>query len=87
MDAFDFAIGVVLSKLGEDNLLHLVDFCFCKLSPMHINYKIHDKKNLTIVDTVEEWHHLLEGAQHEIIVYLDHKNLQYFMTTCVLNQC
>jgi hypothetical protein len=30
---------------------------------------------ITIVDGFEEWRHLLEGAQHEIIVYLDHKNL------------
>jgi hypothetical protein len=38
------------------------------------------------MDAFKEWHHLLEGAQHEIIMYLDHKNFQYFMTTCVLNQ-
>jgi hypothetical protein len=28
---------------------------------------------------------LFEGVQHEITMYSDHKNLQYFMTTCVLN--
>jgi hypothetical protein len=50
-----------------------------------INYKIHDKKLLAIMDAFEEWCHLFEGAQHEIIMYLDHKNLQYFMTTGVLN--
>ncbi len=37
------------------------------------------------MDAFEEWCHLLKGAQHEITMYLDHKNL-YFMTTCVLNQ-
>jgi hypothetical protein len=42
---------------------------------MEINYEIHDKELLTIMDTFEEWHHLLEGAQHEIIVYSNHKNL------------
>jgi hypothetical protein len=44
------------------------------------------KTHLPIVDAFEEWHHLFEGVQHEIIVYLGHKNLQYFMTTHVLNQ-
>ncbi len=42
---------------------------------MEINYKIHDKELLTIVDAFEEWHHFFEGVQHEIIMYLDHKNL------------
>jgi len=37
------------------------------------------------MDAFEEWRHLLEGVQHEIIVYSDHKNFQYFMTTHVLN--
>jgi hypothetical protein len=50
-----------------------------------INYKIHDKELLTIMDAFQEWHHSLEGIQHEIILYLDHKKLWYFMTTCVLN--
>jgi hypothetical protein len=38
------------------------------------------------VDAFEEWHHLFKGTQHEIIVYLDYKDLQYFMTISVLNQ-
>jgi hypothetical protein len=42
---------------------------------------------LAIVDAFEEWHHLLEGVQHEIIVYSNNKNLQYFMTVRVLNWC
>jgi hypothetical protein len=62
MDAFDFVISVVLSQLGEDNLLHLVNFCFHNFFPMGINYKIHDKKLLAIVDAFEEWHHLLESS-------------------------
>jgi hypothetical protein len=53
---------------------------------MEINYKIHDKKLTSIVDGFEEWHHLFEETQYEITMYLDHKNLQYFMTTRVLNQ-
>jgi hypothetical protein len=35
---------------------------------------IHDKKLLTIMDAFEEWRHLFEKVQHEIIVYFDHKN-------------
>jgi hypothetical protein len=48
---------------------------------MEINNKIHDKELLAIVDAFEEWRHMFERAQHEIIMYSNHKNLQYFMTT------
>jgi hypothetical protein len=41
---------------------------------------------LAIMDVFDKWCHLLEGVQNETIVYLDHKNLKYFMTTRVLNQ-
>jgi hypothetical protein len=50
MDAFDFIVGTIFSQFGEDNLFHLVNFCFCKFIPMEINYKIYDKEFLAIVD-------------------------------------
>jgi hypothetical protein len=82
-DAFDFTLGVILSQLKEDNLLHPVGFHSHKFSLVKINYENHDKELLAIMDAFEEWHHLLEKVQHE---YFDHKNLQYFMTTRVLNR-
>jgi hypothetical protein len=75
IDAFDFRLGSVLSQPRDGDLLHLVHFRSCKFFPAKINYEIHDKKLLAIVDVFKEWHHLLEGVQHEIIVYSDHKNL------------
>ncbi len=42
---------------------------------MEINYEIHDKETLAIMVAFEEWHHLLEGTQHEITMYPNHKNL------------
>jgi hypothetical protein len=54
MDAFNFAVSVVLSQLGEDNVLHLVGFHFRMFSHVEINYKIHDKKLLGNVDDFEE---------------------------------
>jgi hypothetical protein len=86
MDAFGFAIGVIFSQLGKNNIFHLVNFCFRKFSLLKINYEIHDKKIITFVDAFQEWCHLLEGTQHGSIVYSNHKNLQYFMTNRVLNQ-
>jgi hypothetical protein len=47
MHAFNFAINVVLSQLGET-------FHFHKFSLREINYEIDDKKLLTIVDAFEQ---------------------------------
>jgi hypothetical protein len=54
MNAFDFALGVILSKPRKNNLLHHVNFCSCKFSPIDINYEIHDKELLAIVDAFKE---------------------------------
>jgi hypothetical protein len=43
MDVYDFALGVVLSQLKENDLLHPINFCFCKFPFVDINYEIHDK--------------------------------------------
>ena len=80
-DASDFALGAVLSQIGEDNLLHPVAFHSRKFSAAKINYEIHDKELLVIVDSFEEWRQFLEGALHPTTVYSDHKNLLYFMTS------
>jgi len=50
------------------------------LSPVEQNYKIHDKEMLAIICTLEEWRHFLEGAWHPVEIWMDHKNLKYFMT-------
>ncbi len=59
--------------IWRDNNLHLVDFCSCNFFPTKINYEIHDKDFITIVDVFEEWCHLFKGVQHEIIVNSNHK--------------
>jgi hypothetical protein len=74
-DTSDFALGVIFSQPKEDNFFHPVGFHSHKFSPTKIIYEIHDKELLTIMDAFEEWHHLFEGAQHEITLYSNHKNL------------
>lgn len=85
-DASDFALGAVLSQMGNDNKLHPVAFYSRKFSAAEINYEIHDKELLAIVDSFQEWRHFLEGATHPVTVYTDHKNLEYFTTARVLNR-
>ena len=40
---------------------------------------------LAIVQALEEWRHFLEGAKHQFEIWMDHKNLEYFMTAKKLN--
>ena len=85
-DASDFALGAVLSQSDNDGRLHPVAFHSQKFTAAEINYEIHDKELLAIVDSFQEWRHFLEGAQHPVTVYTDHKNLEYFMSAKVLNR-
>jgi len=51
------------------------------------NYKIHDKEILAIIHALEEWRHFLEGATHPVEIWINHKNLKYFMMAKKLNCC
>jgi hypothetical protein len=73
MDTFDVALSNIFSQPGENKLCP-INFCSCKFSLVEINYEIHDKLFLAIMDTFEEGHHSLKGAQHEIIVHYNNKN-------------
>jgi hypothetical protein len=85
-DASDFALDSVFSQDGEDGRLHPIAYRSRKFSTVEINYEIHDKELLAIIDAFEEWRHLFEGVQHITTVYIDHKNLEYFMSARVLNR-
>jgi len=84
-DASDFAIGAVLSQRDNENRLHPVAFHSRKFQPAEINYEIHDKELLAVVDAFKHWRRYCEGATHQVQVYSDHQNLEYFTTTKVLN--
>ncbi len=85
-DVSDFALGAVLSQPDKDGCLHPFVFHSRKFTAAKINYEIHDKELLAIVNSFQEWRHFLEGAQHPVTVHTDHKNLEYFMSTKVLNR-
>jgi hypothetical protein len=63
-DASHFALRVVLSQEREGRKLHPITFYSRKFSVVEINYEIHDKELLAIVNSFQEWRHLLEGASH-----------------------
>src|SRR5215471_9510284 len=85
-DASDFAIAAVLSQPDDAGILHPIAFHSCKLTPAELNYEIYDKEMLAIIVAIKEWRAYLEGAAHPFTVYTDHRNLEYFTTTKVLNR-
>jgi len=85
-DASDFAIAAILSQCDRGNRLHPVAFHSRKFQPVEINYEIHDKELLAIVDAFKHWRRYRKGAVHQVQLFSDHQNLEYFTTTKVLNQ-
>ena len=41
---------------------------------------------LAVIRGLENWRHLLEGAKYKLKIWIDHKNLEYFMKAQKLNQ-
>src|SRR6266498_603772 len=56
------------------------------LSSVECNYEIHNKEILTIIRALQEWRHFIKGAKHQFEIWMDHKNLEYFMAAKQLNQ-
>jgi hypothetical protein len=85
-DSSDFATGAVLSQQSPvDDKWHLIAYYSKSFSVVERNYEIHDKEMLAIIQALEDWCHFLEGAHHKFEIWMDHKNLEYFMTAKKLN--
>jgi hypothetical protein len=85
-DISDFALGATLSQTSDHKKLHPNTLQLKKVSPTKINYEIHDKELLAILYSFKAWRRYLEGLLYRVQVFTDHKNLEYFITTKVLNQ-
>ena len=73
-----------LNMVKMDNciILHIV---IANSLPQRLIMKFMIKELLAIINTFEKWRHLLEGAQHTSMIYMDYKNLEYFMSARLLN--
>jgi len=86
-DSSNFASRAVLfQQLPGEEKWHPVAFYSKSLSSVEQNYEIHDKEMLAIIHALKEWRHFLEGARHPVEIWIDHKNLEYFMTAKKLNR-
>ena len=63
----------------------LVAYLSKLLNEMERNYEIHDKEMLAVIRGLENWRRLLEGTKFKFEVWMDHKNLEYFIKVQKLN--
>ena len=49
------------------------------------NYEIHNKEMLAIIQCLEAWRHFLERVKSQFKIWMNHKNLEYFMKAQKLN--
>jgi hypothetical protein len=85
-DASDYVSAGVLSQYDDQGVLHPVAFFSKKHSATECNYEIYDKELLAIIRCFEEWRPELEGTPSPVKVITDHRNLEYFTTTKLLNR-
>ena len=85
-DASDYVSAGIMSQYDDEGILHPVAFFSKKHSPAECNYEIYDKELMAIIRCFEEWRPHLEGSGIPVKVLSDHKNLEYFMTTKLLNR-
>ena len=86
VDVSDYAMEGVLLMEVENGRWKLVAFLYKSLNETERNYEIHDKEMLAIIKGLEAWRHLLEGVQFKFEIWMDHKNLEYFMKVQKLNR-
>ena len=73
-DASDFATGAVLS-IEPNGKWHPVAFSSHSMTPEEHNYPVADKEMLSVIRSLKQWRHYLEGAHHQFEIWNDHANL------------
>ncbi|MBW0564303.1 hypothetical protein O181_104018 [Austropuccinia psidii MF-1] len=86
MDASDYSLGVLLSKINDSGK-HPIAFDSHKLLPAELNYSIHYKELLGIVGALKCWRDFLLSLSHPFEVLKDYSSLQYIISSKVLTHC
>jgi hypothetical protein len=85
-DACDEALAGAVEHELPNGEIRPIGFYSKKLNPAERNYSVHDKELLAIVKTFKDFRHILQGSKDPVIVYSDHKALQWFTQKHDLNQ-
>ena len=85
-DASSYVSVGVLSQYDNEGVLYLAAFFSKKHIPVEENYEIYDQELGAIVKSLKQWRLECEGSAHPIKILTDYKNLEYFMTSKLLNR-
>ena len=79
VDILDYAAEQISLIECEDKRWRPVAFLSKSLNKTERNYKIHNEEILVVIRGLENWRHLLEDTKFKFKVWIDYKNLEYFM--------
>jgi len=85
-DASGFVIAGILNQYNGFGTLRQVNLYYRKQSGAKPNYDTSHQEHLAIVETMKQWRHYLEWANHKVLIQCDHENLEYFQTSKELSQ-
>ena len=86
VDALQEATGAILWQHDPHGKRRPVGYDSKTFSATERNYPIWDQEFLAIICRLKHWRHLLMGAHHQVVVVMDHKNLQYFRSAQKVNR-
>jgi hypothetical protein len=61
-DASDFTVGAIISQRVDERRLHPIAYNSRKFQPLEINYEVHKKVLLAIIDSFKVWYRYLDGT-------------------------
>ena len=73
----DASEAVLSQSSGTPPKLRPCAFFSKKHSPAERNYDVRDRELLAVVKALKAWRHWLEAAKHPILIWTDHRNLEY----------
>jgi hypothetical protein len=85
MDTSKYVSTSILWRYDDDNVLHPISHFSKTYSPMECNYEIYNKEFMAIIWTFQAWCPKLQSVINPSSILSDHENLQYFITTKLLN--
>jgi len=85
INALNYVFKDIFFQYNENKILHSVTYFSKKHNSVECNYEIYDKELMIIVCTFKKWWSELEDFIYFVEMIMNHKNLEYFMSTKQLN--
>jgi len=81
INALNYVFEDNLFQYNENEILHSVTYFLKKHNSVECNYEIYNKELMIIVYAFKKWWSELENSIYSVKMIMNHKNLEYFMST------